>query len=151
MWLGEALALRADLKKRGGEVMGRITSNARYQEGAQPGFEVAALVAEYGRLADELCAIIQRINRTNTLTPFDGRTLADALIERDRLGMMHVMQASLVKASSETVHHHLRSELRTVAQVRASEAQAVADGYAKARRELDVRIQAANWATTLQD
>jgi hypothetical protein len=109
------------------------------------------MIAEFASVSDEYCRIIQRINRTNARQGFDAGTLADAVIERDRLGTMQGLYQDLATASGEPQHRHLRSELKSIAQMRGSESQKLADGFGKERRELDVRIQAANWTTPLAD
>jgi uncharacterized protein DUF6847 len=45
----------------------------------------------------------------------------------------------------------MRSELRYVSAVTVSELRTAADEAARQHRELDVRIQQANWATDLMD
>lgn len=151
MVLGEALAIRADLKKRLGEMKSRITSNARVQQGEQPGFEMTPLLTAYESAAETFAHTIKRINRTNAQTALGDAMLSDALVERDRLTMLHLIYLELAKASGEQPHRHLMSEIRSVAQVRAADAQAKADEFARQRRELDVRIQAANWTIELLD
>ena len=65
MKLAEALALRADMQKRLGQLSGRIVRHARHQEGETPPEDSAELLAEYDRIAIELEAIIVRINAQN--------------------------------------------------------------------------------------
>jgi hypothetical protein len=68
MKLAEALALRADSRRRLEQLRGRITGNARYQEGTEPAEDAAALLAEADEVLDELEALIRRVNRTNAAT-----------------------------------------------------------------------------------
>lgn len=50
---------------------------------------------------------------------------------------------------STSQERYARSELRLVATLPARDLQAQADALAKARRELEVQIQQANWQTEL--
>jgi len=83
MKVAEALALRADLQKRLEQLKQRLIKNARIQEGDKPEEDPAELQSELEKSAQELTVLIQRINRTNSVSRFGDRTLADALAERD--------------------------------------------------------------------
>jgi hypothetical protein len=151
--LAEALTLRADSRRRIEELRNRITANATYQEGTEPAEDAAALLVEADRLFDELESLIRRVNRTNSATDLgaDG-TMTDALARRDALRLRHsVLVAAADAAAGRGNFRQLRSELRYLSALPVAELRSRADGVAREIRELDSRIQQANWTVDLQD
>ncbi|MEY9862259.1 hypothetical protein ABH935_007904 [Catenulispora sp. GAS73] len=155
MKVAEALALRADAARRAEQLKARIVANARYQEGEEPSEDAAALLAEAGTVLDRLEDLIRRINRTNaaaTIGP-DG-TLSDALARRDTLRMRHsVVTAAADAAAGKNAGYQrqLRSELKMLSALPVATLRAQSDALSRELRELDVRIQRANWEVDLQD
>ncbi|KPV52932.1 hypothetical protein SE17_12570 [Kouleothrix aurantiaca] len=148
MKLAEALMLRADYQKRAEQLKQRLNQNAKVQEGDTPAENPADLLAELERIAGDLVSLIQRINRTNSATLLEGaQTLADALAERDVLQLRLGAYRELAQAASITPTRATRSEVKFHSTVNVGEVQQEADRLAKAYRELDARIQAANWLT----
>lgn len=156
MKLAEALSLRADSVRRIEQLRSRIVSNARYQEGEDPTEDAAALLAEAGEVLVEYETLIRRVNRTNAATSIgrDG-TLTDALARRDALRLRHSVITAAADAaagrSQPGYARQLRSELKMLAALPVAELRAQADGLAREIRELDVRIQRANWEVDLLD
>ena len=66
MKLAEALILRADCQKRIAQLKSRLLTNAKVQEGDKPAETPQELIAELGRVSNELLDLIKRINRTNS-------------------------------------------------------------------------------------
>ncbi|MBV9744202.1 MAG: DIP1984 family protein [Acidobacteriia bacterium] len=151
MKLAEALALRADLQKRLEQLKQRLVKNARIQEGDVPEEDPAELQSELEKLAQELTLLIQRINRTNMTSRFGTGTLADALAERDVLKIRYNAYRELANAASTSQFRQTRSEVKFVSTVSVAAIQRKADDLAKEYRELDTRIQEADWLTTLAD
>jgi hypothetical protein len=152
MKLAEALALRADTQKRIEQMRERLRQSALVQEGEQPPEDPRALLAEVERLIAELAALIARINRTNLATRLaDGTTLTDALARRDTLILHYSLMSSAAEAAAKRLERYSRSEIRLVAVVPVSELRGKMDDLARQRRELDLLIQAANWATDLAE
>ncbi|HXG65853.1 MAG TPA: DIP1984 family protein [Blastocatellia bacterium] len=150
MKLAEALILRADCQKRFEQLKQRIVRSAKVQEGDKPPENPRDLIDELERVASELADLIQRINRTNSGTVFQGnKTLSDALAERDVLAMRRGVYADLAQAASVTQDRYSRSEVKFQSTVNVSEIQKRADELSKAYRELDARIQEINWKTDL--
>jgi hypothetical protein len=156
MKLAEALALRADAARRVEQLRVRIVGNARYQEGEEPAENAQALLTEAGAALDELEGLIRRINRTNAAARIgeDG-TITDALARRDVLRARHaVINAAADAAAGRSQHgpgRQLRSELKMLAALPVAQLRAQADALAREIRELDVRIQRANWEVDLLD
>lgn len=150
MKLAEALILRADYQKRVEQLKQRLLQNAKVQEGDAPAEAPAELLAEFERMAGGLTLLIQRINRTNASTAFEpGPTLADALALRDVTKIKLAVYRDLAQAASISHTRMTRSEVRFQSTVSVAEMQRQADQLAKAYRELDAQIQAANWLTDI--
>jgi hypothetical protein len=157
MKLAEALARRADSRKRVEQLRSRITGNATYQEGTEPAEDAAALLVEADELIDELESLIRRINRTNSSTQLgaDG-TMTDALARRDALRLRHSVLIAAADAAAghgggHGVFRQLRSELRQFSALPVGELRGRADQVARELRELDTRIQQANWMVDLAE
>lgn len=151
MKIAEALILRADCQKRYEQLKARIIRSAKVQEGDQPAENPRELVAELERVVNELADFIKRINRTNAATAFqDGKTVSDALAERDVLAMRRSFYADLAQAASVSQDRFMRTELKYVSTINVGETQRQADGLAKVYREMDARIQELNWQTELK-
>ncbi len=149
MKLAEALALRSDLQKRLEQLKQRLVKNARIQEGDTLEEQQAELQAEFEKSAGELTLLIQRINRTNAQTPFGAGTLADSLAERDILKIRYSAYRELATAAATSQGRTTRSEVKFVSTVSVAATQRKADDLAREYRELDTRIQEADWLTTL--
>jgi hypothetical protein len=151
MKIAEALALRADLQKRLEQLKHRLVKNARIQEGDEPEEDPSELQAEFEKSARELILLIQRINRTNATSPFGDGTLADSLAVRDVLKLRYNAYRELANAASTSQGRTTRSEIKFVSTISVAAIQRKADDLAREYRELDTRIQEADWLTTLLD
>jgi hypothetical protein len=150
MKLAEALILRADCQKRIAQLKARLLTNAKIQEGDAPAETPRELIAELGRVSSELLELIQRINRTNSVTAFAGTgTLSDVLAERDVLGVQRAAYVELAQTASVHQDRYSRSEVKYISTINVGEIQKRADELAKNYRELDTRIQELNWKTEL--
>lgn len=148
MKLAEALILRADYQKRVEQLKQRLQQNAKVQEGDTPAENPGELLADLERMTSDLTLLIQRINRTNSATPFaEAQTLADALALRDVTKIKLSAYRDLAQAASITQVRATRSEVKFRSTVNVADIQQQADRLAKAYRELDAQIQAANWLT----
>ncbi|HEY3550235.1 MAG TPA: DIP1984 family protein [Gaiellaceae bacterium] len=152
MTLGEALTVRADLQQRLGELRARLIAVAKVQEGEVPAEQPDVLLAEFEQTAERLRTLIARINRTNlTVATADGETLTDALARRDVLTFRYKVHRELAAAASEQAERYSLREIKMKATVDVAELRRTIDDLARNRRELDVALQAANWANTLAD
>ena len=101
MKLADALLLRADRTRSLEQLRQRIQGSARYQEGESPPEDANELMREAQAVLDELEALIRQINRTNSATAMpDGRTMTDALAERDVLRLRHSLFTGAAEAAS---------------------------------------------------
>jgi hypothetical protein len=124
-------------------------ANARFQEGEESAEDAQALLAEVNAVL-EFEMLIRRINRTNAASDMgaDG-TITDALARRDALRMRHSVVTAAADAaagrSGTGIARQLRSELKMIAALPVAQLRAQADILAREIRELDIRIQQANW------
>lgn len=150
MKLAEALIQRADYQKRIEQLKNRILPNVKVQEGDPPAEDPNDLLAEMERIAAALRELIQRINRTNSATALEGgQTIADAIAERDILRLRHGIYTAVADAAVIRQDRYSKSEVRFQSTIDVAAAQGRADDLARAYRELDTRIQQANWQTDL--
>lgn len=154
--LAEALAERAEATRRVDQLRARVVDSARYQEGETPAEDAAQLLAEAGEVLDTLETLIRRINRTNAAVEVgpDG-TLTDALARRDVLRLRHSVVTAAADAAAgkgeRGYGRQLRSELLMLSALPVAELRGQADALAREIREIDVRIQRANWEVDLLD
>lgn len=156
MKLAEALALRADAVRRVEQLRHRVTDNARYQEGEEPAEDATALLTEADAVLDDLEGLIRRINRTNAAAVIGPQgTMTDALARRDILRKRHALLVAAADAAAGQgrlgMMRQLRSELKTLTALPVTQLRTRADHIARQIRDLDVRIQQANWEVDLID
>ena len=151
MKLAEALTLRADAQKRLEQLKVRLLRNATVQEGETPAEDPQALLAEFDALSAELVQWIRRINLTNSAAQVAGRSMTEALAKRDQLKQQQAAYRDLAQAGTVSQAVVTRSEVRFRSTIDVAAIQKQADAHAKALRELDARIQEANWQIDLQD
>jgi hypothetical protein len=150
MKLAEALILRADNKKRFEQVKQRLLNNVKIQEGDKPSEKPEDLLKEMEQTAAEFEKLIKQINQTNSATEFSsGKTLTDALAERDTLALRGNAYRALVNTATQTETRYGRAEIKFIRTVDAAKIQRQADDIAKKYRELDTKIQELNWKTDL--
>jgi hypothetical protein len=151
MKLAEALIERADAQKRIEQLRIRLNQNAKVQEGDEPAEDPQALLEEIDRISARLATLIQHINRTNstTLLPDSEMTIADAIAVRDILKLRHTAYKAAANAALITQDRYSKSEVRFRSTLDVGALQKSADELARQYRELDTRLQAANWQTDL--
>lgn len=148
MKLAEALILRADTWKRVLQVRERLSLVARIQEDETPAEAPLDLLAEHDRALAEFTRLVKRINRTNSVTTLpDGRTLTDALADREALAHERATIHALIRQAMGGGGYSRvsRSEIRYIATVDVAALQKRADDLARHHRELDTAIQTVNW------
>ncbi len=157
MKLAEALLLRADRNRALEQLKQRVQVSARYQEGEKPPEDARELVSMASTVLDELEGLIRNVNRTNSSTVMaDGRTLTDALAERDVLRLRYsVLKVSADAASGAQQQvgymRATRSELKLMSDLDVKNLRQQASDVARRVRELDARIQEVNWTTELEE
>ena len=152
MKLAEALILRTDSQKRLEQVKHRLLLNSKFQEGESPSEDPKDLEKELQHLLKQLKQIIQRVNRTNLLTPFDEqRSLGDALVERDLIGQERKIYSELLDRASVRHDRYSKTEIKFVTSINVKDTQKHVDELSLKFRLIDTRIQELNWLTELVD
>ncbi len=152
MKLAEVLSVRSDRQKRMLQLTERVKANALVQEGDSPSEKAEDLLAEFSQVADEFESIVSRINRTNLAVNIsDGRTLTEAIARRDTLKFHINIWRQAADAAAVRQIRGTKSEIRLVSVINVREAREKADLFSKELRELDTKIQAANWTNDLLD
>jgi hypothetical protein len=152
MKLAEALILRSDYQKRIEQLRNRLIQNVIVQEGDLPNEEPKTLMVELTELLEKLKVLIQKINRSKSLTKFDkGQTLADALTSRDLLGQERKIYSDLLEHATMRHDRYSRTEIKNVNTINVKETQKYVDELSQKYRLLDMKIQELNWMTDLID
>jgi len=154
MKLAEALAERKTLQDKLTRLRARLVANARVQEGDQPAERPEALLGEANDTAAALEILIVRINRTNIAAELPGEpllTIMEAVARRDTLRVRLTALSELVAAAQPGPQRFAltRSEIRSRPTVDVAGLQQQVDTQAREIRELDTRLQAANWTIEL--
>lgn len=150
MKLAEALLYRADSQKAIAQLKQRIARVAKVQEGDIPTEDPTNLLEELRLATIEMTKWIQSVNRTNSATSYnDELTLADALIERDRIMMYRSVLSDILEQASIVQDRYSRTEVRYERTVDVKAIQKEIDILSKSYREMDIRIQELNWTTEL--
>lgn len=150
MKLAEALLIRAQMQQKLQSLQARILANLRVQEGETVQEDPEALLKEALGLSEQLGALVKRINACNQRAAIPGgRTLADALADRDALTREFSLLSSIANAAMDKNFRVTKAELVTRLTLPMADLQRQMDDIARRRRELDVMIQSVNWATEM--
>lgn len=153
MKLAEALILRADIQRETELLKERLHRVVQIQEGDEPAEDPQALLTALSSTYEQLTTLIKRINRTNANTPFGnaGKTLADALVERDGLMARRAGVKNIINVASNNQHRYGRSEIKFIVTVDIKALQSEIDNLSREFREVDTAIQQLNWTVDLAD
>lgn len=149
MKLATALSERAQLQRRISEIGTRLNHNAKVQEGEEPSEAPEALLEELDRSIKRLEELIAGINRTNSATVHEGRTLTDLLAVRDCLKLRIQIMREFLNQASDKVHRMTHTEIKIKSTVSVAEVQKEVDALSKELRQCDELIQELNWTTEL--
>lgn len=149
MKLAQALILRADTQKRLEQLKGRLLDNAKMQENERPSEDPKLLLKELDRLSDELFRLILAINLTNSSAKFEGASLTEMIAKKDTLSQKASVLRDFAKSASQKVDLYSNSEIKILSSVDVSTLQKQIDELSKDIRELDMKLQEANWQVDL--
>ena len=150
MKLAEGLLLRAEYQTKLENLQNRLLSNLKIQEGDFPNEDPRVLLNEMEETNKKLTELVKKINNCNaheTLT--DGRTLSDALVDREALLKERRILASLVGRASEQEYRVSRTEIKMTVTLSVKELQSKIDTLSKEYRQLDTELQGENWTVDL--
>ena len=149
MKLAQALILRADTQKRLEQLKGRLLDNAKMQENERPSEDPKLLLKELDRLSDELFRLILAINLTNSSAKFKGVGLTEMIAKKDTLSQKASVLREFAKSASQKVDLYSNSEIKILSSVDVAMLQKQIDELSKEIRELDMKLQEANWQVDL--
>jgi septicolysin len=149
MKLAQALILRADTQKHLEQLKGRLLDNAKMQENERPSEDPKLLLKELDRLSDELFRLILAINLTNSSAKFEGLSLTEMIAKKDTLSQKASVLRDFAKSASQKVDLYSNSEIKILSSVDVAMLQKQIDELSKEIRELDMKLQEANWQVDL--
>lgn len=149
MKLAEALRERKELTVKIESLRNRLLQNATIQEGTEPTEDPIEVLQALNSAINESINLVCRINKTNSLSMLEGRPLGDWVVERDQLMKKASIVREFANKAGEVVDRYSRSEILIVPTVDVKAYQKKSDDLAKQIRDLDNKIQQANWNTDL--
>lgn len=152
MKIAEALALRAEMQTKVAKLRERIGKSALIQEGDTTPEDPEKLLAECSAVITDLYALVARINRTNAVVKLpDGRTMLDVIAERDRLKQQIALTSFAAGATvpDREASRYSPREIKWVAKLDAAKLHKQTDDLSSKLRELNGKIQEANWSIML--
>ena len=150
MKLAEALQARSDLKKQLNQLEYRMSNNALVQEGEQPNEKPSELFKQYNDGLKQLEELIIRINLTNSRAKVEGVTLTELIARRDTLKQKIDAYRSVLSTASSNTSRATRTEIKVLSTINVESFQKDVDRMSKDLRELDNKIQEANWKIELK-
>ena len=141
---------RADLQKRIAQLRERLENNVKVQEGDQPAERPEDLFRELEASLQELETLIVRINRTNQETEWEGKTLTGMIAAKDVLSLHLSTLRATLDAANVRSDRFSRNEIKFVRTVDINALQKKVDDLSRDLRELDSKLQQANWMTDLK-
>ena len=151
MKLANALSQRAELQERIRQLEGRLLNNAKVQEGESPAEDPQELLGELEEDYAKLEQLIAAINRTNSCTLVEGVPLSDLLARRDCQKNKLQGLREFLECASELTSRRTAGEIKIHSTVNVREMQKALDQKSQALRELDEKIQEANWTHELME
>ena len=149
MKLAQALILRSDTQKRIEQLKVRLLSNAKTQENEKPSEDPKLLLKELDRLTSELLRLICSINLTNSSAKFDGMSLTEMIAKKDALVLKANVLREFATSASQKVDLYSNSEIKILSTVDVAALQKQVDALSKEIRELEMKLQEANWSVDL--
>ena len=149
MKLAQALILRSDTQKRIEQLKVRLLSNAKTQENESPSEDPKILLKELDKLTSELFTLICSINLTNSSAKFDSISLTEMIAKKDALTLKVNVLREFATSASQKVDLYSNSEIKILSTVDVAALQKQVDALSKEIRELEMKLQEANWAVDL--
>lgn len=151
MKLAEALQERADLNRRISELTDRISCCVLVQEGEEPPEDPEELFHELDADIAQLGQLIASINRTNSATVVDGKSLTEIIAEKDALNCQLDSYRSILSTASADVYRARETEIKILKTVDVRSLRRKTDAISKQIRLLDNTLQRANWTYDMME
>lgn len=97
-------------------------------------------------LYEKLSTLIVKINRANMENLIEDKTLMELIAVRDKSIAAAELLHGLAEAATPRPERFSRNEIRYVPAIDINSVRREADAYSKIAREIDNKIQAANWS-----
>ncbi|MCR5809530.1 MAG: DIP1984 family protein [Clostridiales bacterium] len=149
MKLAEALQERADINRRLDQLRYRLSRNATVQEGEKPAEDPQELIKETDECAARLEELMARINKTNSMTEIEGKTLTELIAKRDALTLKLSIYRSFLSEASNLAGRATRNEIKILSTVNVRKLQKQVDDMSRDLRLTDNALQQANWTVEL--
>ena len=149
MKLAQALILRSDTQKRIEQLKVRLLSNAKTQENESPSEDPKLLLKELDKLTSELFMLICSINLTNSSAKFESMSLTEMIAKKDALVLKANVLREFATSASQKVDLYSNSEIKILSTVDVAALQKQVDALSKEIRELEMKLQEANWSVDL--
>ena len=149
MKLAQALILRSDTQKRIEQLKVRLLSNAKTQENESPSEDPKLLLKELDKLTSELFMLICSINLTNSSAKFESMSLTEMIAKKDALVLKANVLREFATSASQKVDLYSNSEIKILSTVDVAALQKQVDVLSKEIRELEMKLQEANWTVDL--
>lgn len=150
MKLAEALLIRADMQKKLASLKLRIEKNIQVQEGEKPDEDPQELMQQAQQINTELHQLISQIQRTNATAKLDDtQSMLAVLIERDRLTERHKIIMSALNKARQLNQRYSPREIKWLVTIPVKDLQKQADDVSGKIRQVNTRIQSANWQIDL--
>ena len=145
--LNERKAVKEEIKK----TKQRLELSAKVQEGDKdPAESAEELKQSLIQLFEKLRKLIVKINRTNVEVQIEGKSLMEMIAERDKNIAVAAALHGLAEDATPKESRFSRNEIRFLPVVNIKELRKEADAYSKKGREIDNKIQAANWGIEVE-
>ncbi len=149
MKLAEALNLRADLQKYVEQLKSRLVDNVKVQEGDKPLEQPTILFTELNNILPQLEDLIVKINLTNTQVIVDGKSMTQLMAEKDILRKKMDIYRTAYSDAVIRNDRYSRNEIKFVSTIDGESLQKKIEAMSRQYRELDMKIQKANWSADL--
>lgn len=151
MKLAEALSNRSDLQKHINMLNGRLQKSCTVKEGNTPPEDIIELLKELDSCLGQFQKLVYRINVTNLRATIDGRNLTEIMAERDALQQRVKIYHDLIKTLMEGGRERWSSEEKTIRLLDVPAFRKEMDSYSRQLRQLDLKLQQANWSIDLAE
>jgi len=149
MKLAEALSIRSDMKQRIHELENRLHRCMIVQVGDNPPEDPDELISAIDRSYSELQHLIEAIDLTNSQTFLEGRNLSSWLSQRNICLEHRNILLKIIEQAATGQRRVSRNEVRFISTIKVARLQKQADDMAKMFREIDLKLQSANWSVEL--
>ncbi len=150
MTLAELLLERGELKKRVSELENRVITNVKFEEGQESYEDPELLLEKLSSTYSKLETLIEKTNRANATSTIDsGETIEQLIIKRQLLeskiaSLKNIYEKTMNSRDrfsdyAENVKYELRIDAKSFVKN--------LNSLCKESRELNLKIQRANWIT----